>query len=124
MLEIFGQNAVPLLLSGAFGGLCRGGIAIDVKNLNRSALYETIRAIIVGSFCSLFLHGIVLAMAGGLFDGLHIDPGTEVGLSGFLAGIGGISIIGGAVTFFANRNKPVPPSPPPPPSADPVGGKP
>lgn len=121
ILDAFGPDALPLLMAGGFGGLCRGVVAFDPKAFSRATVIEITRAIIVGSGCSLFAHGIVLAFAGGWFEALHIEPGTELGLSGFVAGIIGISIVSGLVTYANNRN--VPPPPPAPP-ADAVGDKP
>lgn len=115
--DIFGPATIPLLLAGAAGGLCRGAVA-------RKDLADWGSAIIVGAFCSLFLSPLALFLAGGALDAVHVDEQSKIGMSGFLAGVGGITIINYVIAFLNIRTKAKLEADQTPPPDAAVGGKP
>lgn len=112
-LDAFGAQAGPLLVAGALGGLARGLLALRkayaAGPVTKAALVaigvDMGTAIALGSLVSLFLSGAVSTVLGPGLDLIHVDPGAKDTTSGFLAGIGAISILGFITDTFAARAK-------------------
>lgn len=98
-MDFLGDKSIEILVvPGALGGLVRWLTM-------RSSLTDGIIAIIVGAICSLYVSPLVLPMLVPLLDMLHVDIDSAKGLSGFVAGLGGLSISGLIIDFVQLRTK-------------------
>lgn len=108
------SNAIPLLVAGALGGLVRGLLILrtrwpstgSISAIELTAIgIDVATSVIIGSLFSLFLSGAADSIIGPGLDILHVDEASKVTTSGFLAGIGGISIGGYVFDLFNARAK-------------------
>jgi hypothetical protein len=113
ILDAFGPDAPALIIAGSLGGLMRGLIALRRKaaagplttaDINALAI-DISTSVVIGAMSSLFLSSEVNAVVGPGLDMIHVDAGPKVLTSGFLAGLGGIAIIGYVLDFIDIRAK-------------------
>lgn len=112
-LEAFGANAGPLLVAGALGGLARGLLSLrkayasgPVTSVALIAiLVDMGTSIVLGSLVSLFLSGTASTVLGPILDLIHVDADAKSTTSGFVAGLGAISILGFINDTITNRAK-------------------
>lgn len=79
------EKAFPLLIAGALGGVVRWLTLRDHWT-------DGLISILVGAICSLFLSPLALPALVPMLGAVQIPPESVSGLSGFLIGIGGITI--------------------------------
>ncbi len=102
ILEAFGTEAAPLLVSGSLGGLVRGLLvlrkalvaAATARPSNAVLSIDIGTSVIIGALVSLFLNGAVSPLIGPVLDVINVDPGAKVTTSGFVAGLVAITIVG------------------------------
>lgn len=75
------------LVAGVLGGLVR---ALTLRN----GLPDAFIAIVVGGVCAVYGTELVAALWGSLLLTIGMPSGSVNGLSGFLAGVGGITFSG------------------------------
>lgn len=125
ILDDFGPDALPLLVSGSLGGLVRGLIVFRsviakgpvTRQIAVATALDTGTSIIIGAIISMFLHGA----ADGIFDlpflsHIALEGTARTATSGFLAGFGAIAIGGALWDFFSGIEffkKKDPPTAPP-----------
>lgn len=113
ILDAFGPDASALLVAGALGGLTRGMIVLRAKaaagpltaTVITSLAIDISTSIVIGSMSSLFLSNVAMGLLGPALDMLHLDPAPKVITSGFVAGLGGITLIGTVLDFIDIRSK-------------------
>lgn len=131
ILDAFGPDAAPLLVSGALGGLVRGLIVlrnvIAKGAVTRLVLittgFDTGTSIVIGACISLFLHDWVQTLIDPLLNITTADLGARALTSGFVGGFGCIALAGLLWDFFSGLKKPSPPAvaPPQPPVINQAG---
>lgn len=89
-----------VIASGVAGGLARW-ITLSLS------LREGLLALVIGAICAVYLGPIMLPAVRYFYSTIDLpsDPGD---LAGFLAGVGGASIIGGILDVINRKTKPKP----------------
>jgi hypothetical protein len=109
----FWSPEVQALLAGASGGVVRW---LSVKVNWRQGL----SMMVVGSLCALYLNPLAVPAIEPVIGVLVLDPASKVGLaglSGFLIGLGGVSVAAFFIDFWrtwrghGGGSPPVPPNP-------------
>ncbi len=99
MFETFaGSKATQLLLAGALGGMVRWLTL-------RDHWVDGLISIVVGAICSLYLSPLVIPSVTPMLGAVNIAPDSVSGLSGFLIGIGGITVSGLVMDLWRARRK-------------------
>lgn len=120
ILDAFGDDAVPLLVAGALGGMVRGLIVLRgviakggpvTRQVLINTLFDTGTSIVIGACISLFLHGFAETLTDPLLNFTTADAATKTLTSGFVAGFGCIAISGVLWDFLSGLRK-KPPDPP------------
>ncbi len=115
ILDAFGDQAGPLLVAGALGGLVRGLVvfrSVIAKGpvtwpVAIATALDTSTSVIIGAIISMFFHGLgeaVLDIPG--FNQIVLEGTARTVTTGFIAGFGCIAIAGFLWDFFANADFP------------------
>lgn len=80
-------ETVQLAIAGVLGGLVR---ALTLRN----GLPDALIAIVVGGICAVYGSGLVIEVLGSTFLVSGLPAESINGLSGFMAGVGGITFSG------------------------------
>ena len=81
------DKAIPLIVAGALGGVVRW---LTLRDSWQTGLIS----IVVGAICALFLSPLALPALVPMLGAIQIPPDSVSGLSGFLIGIGGVTVSG------------------------------
>jgi len=115
ILDAFGPDASALLMSGALGGFVRGMVVLRSKAVG-GELALTVQAItpvavdivtstVIGSTCALFFSQTAFSFIGPMLEQVNAGSVPKIVTSGFIAGMGGITIITTALDFVDARAK-------------------
>lgn len=88
-----GMDKAQLLIAGAFGGVVRWLTL-------RAHWSDGLIAIIVGALCSLYMSQLAMPIVAPFLTNLHVEPESMIGFSGFLTGMGGLSLAGFVIDLF------------------------
>lgn len=90
------NDRMQMALAGIFGGLVRW-ITLRVGWI------DGISAIVVGGICAVYVGPLCFQLIDPVMGNLIVDPAARVGLSGFLIGVGGISVSGFLIDVWKAR---------------------
>ena len=93
---MIGPDAASAILAGALGGVVRWATL-------RTNWKEGVVAIIVGAICAVYLGPLIEPLLEPIFGSIAPD-GDAHGLTGFICGIGGITLAG-VILDVINRRK-------------------
>jgi hypothetical protein len=100
-----GTDRTQLIIAGALGGLVRWLTLRDHWS-------DGIIAIIVGALCATFVSPLALPALTPLLGNVGMPPESVNGFSGFLIGVGGISVSGLLLDVWRLRRKMLRATPP------------
>jgi hypothetical protein len=92
---IFGEKG-QLLLAGAMGGIVRWMTLRDHWS-------DGLIAVLVGALCAVFVGPVALPLLQPVIGNLNVPPESIGSLSGFLIGIGGLTVSGLLIDFWRLR---------------------
>lgn len=96
--SFLGGDDAKVVLAGALGGVVRWMTL-------RDHWIDGLVAIVVGAICSLYLSPLAIPALTPVFEGLHVEPESVLGVSGFLMGIGGITASGFVLDLWRARRR-------------------
>lgn len=94
---LFGDKG-QLVVAGALGGVVRWMTMRDRWG-------DGLIAVFVGAVCAFYLSPLVLPMLVPVLGGLQVVPESVTGISGFVAGIGGITLSGFVLDLWRARKR-------------------
>jgi hypothetical protein len=95
---LFGTDKTQLVVAGALGGLVRWLTL-------RDHWIDGLIAIIVGAICAAFISPLALPALSPFLGQIGMPPESVNGFSGFLIGVGGISVSGLLLDVWRLRRK-------------------
>lgn len=90
------DKTLPLVIAGALGGVVRWLTLRDHWT-------DGVISIVVGAICALYASPLVLPALTPMLGAIQIPPDSVSGLSGFLIGVGGISISSFFISIIRDR---------------------
>ena len=99
MKEFFSDPTLKLALAGAAGGIVRWFTIRD------RMWPDGIINIVVGMLCAVYLAPVAVPLLGQVVGNVVGDAEQLSGLSGFLIGVGGLTVSGFIIDFWRTRKK-------------------
>ena len=95
---LFGDRESQLVLAGALGGLVRW---LTLKDNWRDGAIS----VVVGAICSAYVSPLALPALTPFLGNIGILPESAIGLSGFVTGVGGITLSGFVIDIWRARRR-------------------